>query len=58
MEDKDYETHVRSNESIRDSMDGVMNEPNKQMSREEASKCVNCTKNECACTNSAEFSRG
>jgi len=59
MEDKDYETHVRSNESIRDSMDGVMNEPNKQMSREEASKCVNCTKNECACgTNSMEFSRG
>lgn len=59
MEDKDYETHVRSNESIRDSMDGVMSEPNKQMSREEASKCVDCTKNECTCnTNSMEFSRG
>lgn len=59
MEDKDYETHVRSNESIRDSMDGVMSEPNKQMSREEATKCSDCTKNECACnTNSAEFSRG
>lgn len=59
MEDKDYETHVRSNESIRDSMDGVMSEPNKQMSREETSKCVSCTKNECTCgTNSMEFSRG
>lgn len=57
MEDKDYETHVRSNESIRDSMDGVMNEPNKQMSRE-ATKCNDCTKSECTCTNSAEFSRG
>lgn len=58
MEDKDYETHVRSNESIRDSMDGVMNEPNKQMSREEATKCNDCTKSRCTCTNSAEFSRG
>jgi hypothetical protein len=59
MEDKEYETHVRSNESIRDSMDGVMSEPNKQMSREEASKCANCTKNECTSnTNSMEFSRG
>lgn len=57
--DKDYESHVRSNESIRDNMDGVMNESVKSMSSEESTKCKNCTN--CTCnndTNSMEFSRG
>lgn len=59
MENKDYETHVRSNESIRDTMDGSLNEPKNQMSREEASKCVNCPNPTCTCnTESMEFSRG
>lgn len=46
MNEKEYETHVRSNESIRDHMDGVMPEPNKQMSRENdnehKSNCGHC----------------
>ena len=57
--DKDYESHVRSNESIRDNMDGVMNESVKSMSSEESTKCKNCAN--CTCnndTNSMEFSRG
>lgn len=56
MEEKEYETHVRSNESIRDSMDGVMPEPNKQMSRENDHKC-NCGHCDCDC-NLDTMSRG
>jgi hypothetical protein len=57
MEDKDYESHVRSNESIRDSMDGVMQEPNKQMSREDEHKtcCGQCNG---SCNRDQSMSRG
>lgn len=48
---EDYEKHVRSNESIRDGMDGVMKEPKKEMSRENNSSTLNNTSSE-------EFSRG
>ena len=49
---EDYEKHVRSNESIRDGMDGVMKEPKKEMSRENDSSTSNNN------TSSEELSRG
>ena len=49
---EDYEKHVRSNESIRDGMDGVMKEQKKEMSRENNSSTSNNN------TSSEEFSRG
>lgn len=48
----EYEKHVRSNESIRDSMDGIMKEPKREMSREDSSSTNNNN------TSSEEFSRG
>lgn len=35
MDNKDYEDHVRSNESIRDSMDGRLSEPRMSQSSEQ-----------------------
>ena len=47
MEDnqKDYENHVRSNESIRDNMDGHLDEPRKAQSSESCNNS-NCDKSQ------------
>ena len=45
---KQYEEHVRSNESLRDNMDGKMSEPRMEKSMENnktcncSSQCTNC----------------
>lgn len=46
MNEKDYETTVRSNESIRDRMDGKLDEPLRAQSAE--NKQCNCGNN-CNC---------
>lgn len=43
MEDKDYETHARSNESLQDAMDGKLNEPKSQESKSCEGNCDNCS---------------
>ncbi len=44
---KEYETIARSNESIRDSMDGKLNEPRKVQSAEGKTCTGNCESCEC-----------
>lgn len=46
---KDYETIVRSNESIRDCMDGKLEEPRKVQSSE-----CGCNNNDCTCDNHSQ----
>ena len=49
----DYETTVRSNESIRDKMDGTMNEPQKTQSTENHNcNCGGNCNNNCKCDHS------
>lgn len=47
---KDYETTVRSNESIRDCMDGKLEEPRKVQSTE----CGCCNNGGCTCGNHSQ----
>ena len=41
---KDYEEHVRSNESVRDSMDGKLDEPRMAQSTETCENTHNCSR--------------
>ena len=53
MNMSDYETTVRSNESIRDKMDGTMNEPQKTQSTENHNcNCGGNCNNNCKCDHS------
>lgn len=53
MNMSDYETTVRSNESIRDKMDGPVNEPQKTQSTEHRDcNCGGNCNNNCECDHS------
>jgi hypothetical protein len=56
MNEKDYETTVRSNESIRDRMDGKLDEPLRDQSAENKQcNCGNngnCKSGSCSCEQS------
>lgn len=42
MNPDEYETHARSNESLRDAMDGVLEENRNAQSQETCNKCEDC----------------